>query len=176
MKSKVKFKSAVKAIAFSFLVGILGGCSAAQKDNLAQFNEANDGANFSAFLDNISKITQQDIATALADVHAKGDVDLAALSCYPALSEFLNNPNIKLSQPTIDGVISLNQLKRDVMLGINSGTSPQQMALRKLHVACAAYVNDERNFAIKFGLMVGAASHGAAGVGGISDAIGGLVR
>ena len=157
--------------AFIFLIG----CSAAQQANLSSLNSSSNSADaqsFSNFLDTVSKITQQDIATALADVHSKGDVDLAALSCYPALSAFLSDPNIKLTMPTVDGVISLNQLKRDVMLGVTSGTSPQQMALRKLHVACAAYISDERRFAAEFAIMVGAASHGVPPVGALPGVIG----
>ena len=167
-----------KLLAILILTLLFGACSTAQQANLATLNSGSssgDSQAFSNFLDTVSKITQQDITTALADVHSKGDMDLAALSCYPALSAFLSDPNIKLTMPTVDGAISLNQLKRDVMLGITSGTSPQQLALRKLHVACAAYISDERRFAAEFAIMVGAASHGVPPAAALPGAVGKII-
>jgi hypothetical protein len=147
------------------------GCSPAQQANLNALNASvgsqSDPASFSKFIDAIKAISKQDLATAMADVHAKGDQDLAALQCYPAISEFLDNPAIKVEMPTIDGAISINQLKRDIFLGISSGNSPVKMALRRLHTACAAYVSDEKRFAAEFTLVVGAASHGVPPVTGL---------
>ena len=126
-------------------------------------------AQFSDFLARIQDITQTDIDAALADVHAHGDVDLAALQCLPAVSEF-----IKLaptgSAPTVKGVFSANQLKRDIILGgVNNNV--YQMAFRKLHTACAAYAGDEARFAAEFAAMAGAASHGVPPIKALPGAI-----
>lgn len=141
------------------LVGVLMlglvGCSAQQQLNQQAVQQAD---SFAGFIDAVKVVTLKDIETATADVHANGDVDLAALQCYPALAEFIKS-NSGLQKPTVDGLISANQLKRDVILGLRSNGA-MQVALRKLHVACAAYVSDERRFAAEFMIAIGAASHG----------------
>ena len=155
------------------MLGIfLGGCSAQQTINQ---QAVNDSQNFGDFLTAVKTVTIQDINTALADVHAKGDQDLAALQCYPALIAFLKS-DINLQNPTVDGVISANQLKRDILLGVSSGNSPVKMALRTLHTACAAYVSDERRWAAEFAVLIG--SKGAvnpSAIGGGLPALGGLI-
>jgi hypothetical protein len=135
------------------ILAVMGifGCSAQQQVNQ---QAVNDSKSFSEFIDSVKTVTLQDIQTALADVHAKGDQDLAALQCYPALSEFLQS-DVNLKVPTVDGIITANQLKRDILLGVSSGNSPVKQALRKLHTACAAYVSDERRFALEFAALIG---------------------
>jgi hypothetical protein len=154
------------------LVMLLVGCSAVQQQNVQALNNSD---SFAKFLDAVKAITVQDIDAAIADVHAKGDVDLAALQCYPALKDFLKT-NVQLQPPTVDGVITLNQLKRDVLLGGVSKTGPFQMALRKLHTACAAYVMDEQRFAVEMAVLVGAASHGVPPVTALPNVIGAAVQ
>ena len=123
-------------------------------------------ANLQDFLNKIQGVTIDDANAALADVHAHGDVDLAALQCLPALVSFIQSSPITPTSPNIKGVLSANQVKRDVLLGGVTQTGPFQMALRKLHVACAAYVGDEARFAAEFAAMVGAASHGVPPIAG----------
>jgi hypothetical protein len=148
----------------------LSACSSVQKDNVQTMNDAN---SFSTFVDSLKTVTAQDIDTAMADVHANGDVDLAALQCYPALKDFLaSNPT--LQKPTVDGLISANQLKRDVLLGVQKNGA-LTMAIRKLHVACSAYASDEKRFAAEFLIAIGAASHGVPPVSGIPGALSGAV-
>lgn len=138
--------------ALALLAVLLGGC-AAQTSGVSSV-----GDRFNEFLAKIQDVTQADIEAALADVHAHGDVDLAALQCLPAISEFIQLAP-KGSAPTIKGVLSANQLKRDVLLGgVNNNAF--QMAFRKLHTACAAYAGDEARFAVEFMAIIGAASHG----------------
>lgn len=158
---------------FIFLITGMLGCSVAQQANLDQLDPRNQ--TFQQFLQAIGKVTNQDLDTALADVHKHGDQDLAALQCYPAIKEFLGL-GLTLTQPTVDGIFSANQLKRDVLIGgAPNGGNPFQVALRKLHTACAAYMNDEVRFAAEFTVMVGAASHGVPALPGIPGAIGGAI-
>jgi len=143
---------ALIAVLFAFLMG----CSTAQKQNLAA-----PVSDLASLVAKIGTLSVQDAQTALADVHAHGDVDLAALSCYPAVIDFIQNKDINsLQAPTIDGVLSVNQLKRDVIISGQDKNSPLQIAVRKLHVACAAYAGDEARFAAEFSAMIGGASHG----------------
>lgn len=159
-------------VSFAFLA-LVAGCSNSSSLTGADSSLQSAQAQFSDFLTKIQDITQADIEAALADVHAHGDVDLAALQCLPAVSEF-----IKLAPtgtaPTIKGVFSANQLKRDVILGgVNNNI--YQMAFRKLHTACAAYAGDEARFAAEFAAMAGAASHGVPPIKAIPGAIGAIV-
>ena len=127
------------------------------------------------FLSKIQNITVDDANAALADVHAHGDVDLAALQCYPALIEFVQSSPLQPSMPTVSGVLSVNQIKRDVMLGGVTRTGPFQVAFRKLHVACAAYAGDEARFAAEFAAMIGAASHGVPALPQLGGVVGGVM-
>lgn len=158
---------------FIFLITGMLGCSTIQKENLAELNNQNQ--TFQSFLTAIGKVTNQDLDTALADVHKHGDQDFAALQCYPAIKEFLGL-GLTLTNPTVDGIFSANQIKRDILIGgAPNGGNPFQVALRKLHVACAAYMGDEVRFAAEFTVMIGAASHGVSALPGIPGAIGGAI-
>jgi len=123
--------------------------------------DAGETSKLSDFLNKIQTVTIDDANAALADVHAHGDVDLAALQCLPAIVTFIQSSPIAPQLPNIKGVLSANQVKRDVVLGGVTRNGPFQIALRQLHVACAAYVSDEVRFAAEFAAMIGAASHGA---------------
>ena len=132
----------------------LAGCSTVSTDPTQSTNS------FADFIEKIQTVTIDDANAALADVHAHGDVDLAALQCLPAIITFVQSSPLAPPQPNIKGVLSANQIKRDVLLGGVTSSGPFQIALRTLHVACAAYVNDEVRFAAQFAAMIGAASHG----------------
>src|SRR5574337_440466 len=107
-----------KYLSFIILSLFLFGCSATQQATLQS-----QPATFSDFLVKVQTLTVQDVQRALADVHAHGDVDLAALQCYPELMNFLNQQFGPISQPVVDGIISANQLKRDVIVGGTSITN-----------------------------------------------------
>ena len=124
------------------------------------------------FLTKIQDVTVTDLQAAIDDVHAHGDVDLAAAQCLPAVVDFIKASPVTPNSPTVKGVFSANQLKRDVILGGVDKNGPLQIAIRKLHVACAAYVGDEARFAAEFAAMIGAASHGVPPVTGIPSAVG----
>jgi len=143
---------------------LMHGCSSIETPGNAATPVKADDNSLQNFLDKIGTITVTDAQTALADVHAHGDVDLAAASCYPALIEFVQNSPLQPTAPTVKGVLSVNQIKRDVILGGVDRAGPFAMAFRKLHVACAGYVMDEKRFAAEFAAMIGVAgaSSGAA--------------
>ena len=127
-------------------------------------SDSNESSKLSDFLNKIQTVTVDDANAALADVHAHGDVDLAALQCLPAIVSFIQSSPIAPTAPSIKGVLSANQVKRDVVLGGVTRNGPFQIALRQLHVACAAYVGDEVRFAAEFAAMIGA-TRGAGAIG-----------
>ncbi len=150
----------MKKVLMSLALSLLIGCSTAQQSNLSA-----PVSDLASLVAKIGNVTIQDADTALADVHAHGDVDLAALSCYPAVKAFIqSNPSGSISAPTVDGILSANQIKRDVIISGQDKNSPLQLAVRKLHVACAAYAGDEARFAAEFAAMIGGASHGVPAV------------
>ena len=160
----------MKVFASILLVCMLAGCSAVAGDPAQP-------SDLSTFLDRIRNVTLADIDAALADVHAHGDIDMAALSCLPAIGEFLTTaPLGGGTAPDVKGVLSANQIKRDILLGGVTRNGPFQIALRKLHVACAAYVGDEARFAAEFSAMIGAASHGVPPITGIPALPAGIAR
>jgi len=153
-------KDIINAIAMALILAaamMMHGCSTTTAGGTVDQTPTN---NLQDFLDKVQNITVADAQAALADVHARGDVDLAALQCYPEIINFVQNSPLQPATPNVKGVLSLNQLKRDVMLGGVTRTGPFQVAFRKLHVACAAYAGDEARFAAEFAAMIGAASHG----------------
>lgn len=154
------------AVLFAAL--LMHGCSAAAPDPAVPVQTTDN--RLQDFLAKIQDVTVTDAQAALADVHAHGDVDLAALSCYPALIDFVQSSPLQPTAPTVKGVLSVNQLKRDVLLGGIDRSGPFAMAFRKLHVACAAYAGDEARFAAEFAAMIG--SKGATGMGGLPLVIG----
>jgi len=140
---------------------LMHGCSSIETPGNAAAPVKADNQSLQDFLTKIQNVTLTDAEAALADVHAHGDVDLAALSCYPALIEFIQNSPLQPTAPTVKGVLSVNQLKRDVIIGGIDKSGPFAMSFRKLHVSCAAYAGDEARFAAEFAAMIGAA--GASG-------------
>src|SRR5690349_14804739 len=165
-------KDIMNAVAMALILAaamMMHGCSATAASGTVDQTPT---SNLQDFLAKIQNITVSDATAALADVHAHGDVDLAALQCYPALIEFVQSSPLQPSMPTVSGVLSVNQIKRDVMLGGVTRTGPFQIAFRKLHVACAAYAGDEARFAAEFAVMIGAASHGVPALPQLNGAIG----
>lgn len=161
-------KRALRILAAIYLAAGLVGCSASGIGG----SGSSPTQGLQDFLTKIQDVTMADLQAALDDVHAHGDIDLAALQCLPAVMDFINSSPVKPGTPTIKGVFSANQLKRDVIIGGVDKNSPLQISFRKLHVACAAYVGDEARFAAEFAVMIGAASHGVPPISGIPSAIG----
>ena len=161
-------KRALRILAALYLATGLAGCSAT---NLGG-GSSNPIQGLQDFLTKIQDVTMADLQAALDDVHAHGDIDMAAAQCLPAVMDFIKSSPVTPGTPTVKGVFSANQLKRDVILGGIDKNSPLQLSLRKLHVACAAYVGDEARFAAEFAVMIGAASHGVPPISGIPSAIG----
>ncbi len=161
-------KRALRLVSALYLAIGLAGCSAAGISG----SGSNPIAGLQDFLTKIQDVTLADLQAALDDVHAHGDIDLAAAQCLPAVMDFIKSSPVTPGTPTVKGVFSANQLKRDVIIGGVDKNSPLQLSLRKLHVACAAYVGDEARFAAEFAVMIGAASHGVPPVSGIPSAIG----
>lgn len=146
----------VGGIALAFFLA-LTGCSANFTPQLK------DDGTVETDLEALKRVTVEDIDAALADVHAHGDVDLAALTCYPELRSFLLTHKTPQSKDlAVKGLIELNQRKRDLLISGGIGTGRPQIPadVRKLHVACAAYVMDERRMAAALAALIGAASHG----------------
>lgn len=103
-----------------------------------------------SLFETLAQVTSADIDAALADAIASNDSD--AILCYPVLKKYIGQPLIKSGD--VKGLISLNQKKRDLLL--NGGPKIPT----DLKQACAAFVQDERAFAMKFAILIGAASHG----------------
>lgn len=104
------------------------------------------------FFDAMSKVTGDDLDAALADAQKHGDVE--AVTCYPVLKKYLSIFQDLKTRAV--GIFSANQKKRDLFKAGKSGVPTD------LKLACAAFIQDERDFALKFMALIGA----AAGSGG----------
>lgn len=116
-----------------------------------------------------------DAAMAIAVAHN----DLIAQACYPVLKKYVS--------PDGSGTASVDQIQ-GVLSGFEKARVERKAAESKvgtsgvpddLRLGCAALVQDERDFVIRMGLMIGGASMGAPGaagaVGGILKAVPGLL-
>src|SRR5690348_13479242 len=88
-----------------FAALIMHGCSAANPDQPSVIQQTD--TRLQNFLAKIETITVADAQAALADVHAHGDIDLAALQCYPEVINFVQSSPLKPEQPSVKGVLSV---------------------------------------------------------------------
>lgn len=105
-----------------------------------------------SFIDAMTTVTAADLDAAYADALKHGDIE--ATTCYPVLKSYLSI-FADLNTKGI-GLFSVNQKKRDLFKAAKSGVPTD------LKLACAAFIQDERDFALKFMALIGA----AAGSGG----------
>lgn len=116
-----------------------------------------------------------DAAMAIAVAHN----DLIGQACYPVLKKYVS--------PDGSGTASVDQIK-GVLSSFEKARVERKAAEAKvgtsgvpddLRLGCAALVQDERDFVIRMGLMIGGASMGAPGaagaVGGVLKAVPGLI-
>jgi hypothetical protein len=114
------------------------------------------------FLDALSKVTAADLDAANADAAAHGDVE--ATTCYPVLKKYLGVFASDSATP-IKGAFSANQKKRDLLKSSKGGVPSE------LKIACAAFVQDERDFLIRLGVIAGAIG----GTGGAASPFLGMI-
>lgn len=104
-------------------------------------------------------------------------VDEIAAQCYPVLKDFLVN-TLGTSKPTIgqiQGVFSTFETARKLRMQAEGAAVGGSKIPVKLRMACAALVQDERDFAVRLAIMVGGAASGAPGVGSALGGIGGAL-
>lgn len=94
----------------------------------------------------LAAFTIEDLTAALAD--ATVHQDSAAVTCYSTLLKYVGAARLP-ETAAVKGVFTLNQRKRDLLLGSDQLTP----ILRDLNLGCAAYLADERLIVFRLGLI-----------------------